>query len=60
MTLIATSKTAIVYDENNNFIGRRCIYEQRGNNESFIYLNGWAESVRFLIERKGYTIAIEG
>lgn len=59
MTFKATTKMALIYDSNKNFIGRRRIYEQKDNRDSFVYINGFIESVYFLIHRKGYTIAVE-
>lgn len=59
MTFKATNKKAIIYDGDHRFIGKRRVYIQTGNNDSFIYLNGWIESVYYLISKKGYTIAIE-
>lgn len=58
MTFKATNKKAIIYD-GDRFIGKRRVYIQTGNNDSFIYLGGWIESVYYLTSKKGYTIAIE-
>lgn len=58
MTFKATNKTAIIYD-GDRFIGRRRVYIQTENNDSFVYLGGWIESVYYLTSKKGYTIAIE-
>ena len=57
-TFKPTTKTAIIYDSEQHFIGRRRVYEQKGNGDTFVYLNGWIESVYFLTHRKGYTVAI--
>ena len=58
MTFKATSKTATIYD-GDRFVGKRRVYAQTDNNDSFVYLGGWIESVYYLTSKKGYTIAIE-
>ena len=59
-TFKASTKWAMIYDENKRYIGRRRVYEQVDNKDSFVFINGFIESVYFLTSRKGYTIAIEG